>query len=282
MTDETTGETPADGALPAETQVPDSPPAAETTTPDDAGQEQARDEHGRFQSRIDRVTWEKHEALRRAEAAERERDFYRSQAEYREPPKPAEPQAPPTPAKRPRLEDFGYDEAKHGEALEAYLTAQAEAAADKRWQQYLEQQRAERRQSTFAERQAAFAKDKPDYQQKVAKDPTLPISPAMRDVIVDSPNGPEVAYWLAEHREDAARIAQLPAHLAAAELGRIEGRIEAQREAVKAKPAPAVTQAPPPPPQVDAAEPEVDKDPDEMSVTEWKKWREKGMRKKKV
>lgn len=105
------------------------------------------------------------------------------------------------------------------------------------------------------------------------QDPTLPITSAMRDVILDSETGPELAYWLAENRDRAEQIARLPAHLAALELGRIEGRLQAAKEA-KARPS-HVTQAPPPTPKVDAVEPDVTKTPDDMGVDEWLKWRNK-------
>lgn len=239
-------------------------------TPDDAGPESDDKPRGGFQRRIKELS--------------DDRNYWRDMAMRHQPQTPTPPPTPapdatPTPAKRPKLEDYGYDEAKYEAALDDYVTARAKAAAQEELRQ-AEQARTHReRVTTFAERQAAFAKDKPDYAQKV-QDPTLPITDAMRDVILDSPDGPEVAYWLAQNRDIAARIAQMPPHLAALELGRIEGRIEAKREAKTAPPP--VTKAPPPPPQVEAAEPDVDKDPDQMSVPEWKKWRAKGLQQKKA
>ena len=100
----------------------------------------------------------------------------------------------------------------------------------------------------------------------------------MREVIFDSPNGPEVAYWLAQNRENADRIARLSPHQTALELGRIEGRLGAIKE-VKARLA-VVSQAPPPTPQIDAVEPDVNKDPDSMSIGDWMKWREKQIKRK--
>ena len=113
------------------------------------------------------------------------------------------------------------------------------------------------------------------------RDPTLPITPAMREVILDSDAGPEIAYWLANNREQAERIARLPPHLAALEMGRIEGRMQATKEAARAaKSIPRVSQAPPPPPKVEESATEVEKSPDDMSMSEWLKWREKDLRKK--
>ena len=104
-------------------------------------------------------------------------------------------------------------------------------------------------------------------------------------MILDSPSGPEIAYYLAVNREDAARIAQLPVHLAALEMGRIEGRLSASKEAPKAK-APVVTRAPPPVPVVDAADSSVaikatTPESDKLSDAEWMKLREKELKRKK-
>jgi hypothetical protein len=91
-------------------------------------------------------------------------------------------------------------------------------------------------------------------------------------VIVDSPTGPEMAYYLASNREVAEQIASLPPHLAALEMGRIEGRLSALKE-VKTRPS-VVSKAPPPPPKVDDTPTPVristtDPESDQLSVDEW-------------
>lgn len=278
MTDETQVETPVEDA-PLSTPLvesADSSAAPEGNTDpvakeaDDAGN--PRDEEGKFlspkaQKRIDELTWKAHQR-------EREAEYWRNLALQAQPQPQKEPE--PVSEKLPSLEEFGYDEAKYQAALIQYATQKAESVVEKRLSQ-AEQQRAEQqRMGTFAERQREFAKSVPDFEERVLKDPTLPITAAMRDVIVDSESGPEIAYYLATNRELADRIARLPAHMAALEMGRIEGRLSAQKVVAK-KP---VTQAPPPPPIIEAVEPEVSKDPDAMSMDEWIKWREKQLRRK--
>lgn len=278
MTDETQGLGPPEDApvLPVDSSPtpPQEPaaPADETQKADDSRPEQPRDEDGKFlsekaQKRIDHLTWEREQARREAE-------FYRAQA-LQQP----KPQPEPPAAKLPTLEEHGYDEAKYQAALIQYATQQAERVVEERLSK-AEQQRAEQaRVESFATRQREFMKATPDFEAKVLRDPTLPITEAMRDVIVDSESGPELAYYLANNRETASAIAHLPPHLAARELGRIEARLEAQKEAAKRPP---VSKAPPPPPTVDSTEADVAKNPldESMSMREWMSWRDRQARKK--
>lgn len=276
MTEETQVETPIEDAPiePVETQDADSSPAVETEvdTPDDAGTERPRDEDGKFisakaQKRIDHLTWEKNQR-------EREAEYWRQQALQTQ---KAEPVKAPEPVAIPSLESVGYDEAKYQSALIEHVNRQAESVVERRLAEADKQRAEQSRMEGFAARQREFAKATPDFEDKVLRDPTLPITVAMRDVILDSPAGPEVAYYLANNRDAAQQIAALPAHLAALEMGRIEGRLAAQKEA---KTRPVVTKAPPPTPTIDAVEPEVTKDPEQMTADEWLKWREKDLRRK--
>lgn len=271
MTDETQAEMPVEDVpvLPAETQDADSSTAKEAVEPqaDDAGQ--PRDEDGKFlsknaQKRIDELTWKAHQR-------EREAEYWRQQALQAKP----EPPKAPEPTKLPTLEEVGYDEAKYQAALIEYATKKAEEVVNSRLSEVESKRAEQQRIEAFVTRQKAFAQATPDFEDKVLRDPTLPITNAMRDVIVDSESGPEIAYYLASNREVAEQIASLPPHLAALGMGRIEGRLSALKEA---KTRPVVSKAPPPPPRVDDTQTEVEKDPDEMSVDQWLKWRQKQLR----
>jgi hypothetical protein len=279
MTEETQAEMPVEDApVSPETQAADSSPAPVEVPAiaDDAGTERPRDEEGKFispkaQKRIDELTWKSHEAERQAE-------YWRQQA-LQPPPKAEEP------VKLPTLESVGYDESKYQAALIEYATKQAEQVVERRLTE-AEQKRAEQaRMESFATRQREFAKATPDFEDRVLRDPTLPITAAMRDVILDSPAGPELAYHLATNREQADAISRLPAHLAALEMGRIEGRLAALKEAAKR---PVISKAPPPPPKVDEAEVPVagvkasDSDSDKLDQEAWFKLREKELKRKKA
>jgi hypothetical protein len=257
MTDETTAEMPVEAPVPVTTETSEvTPPAVET--PNDAGEEAIEDKpRGGFQRRI-------------KELAD-DRNHWRELALRNATPAPVEAPIAAAPVKMPTLEDHGYDEAKYQAAMIEFVDRRAEERVDRRLSE-VEQKRAEQtRVETFATRQQEFAKVNPDFEDRVLRDPTLPITTAMRDVIIDSPSGPEIAYYLATNREQAEQIARLPAHLAALEMGRIEGRISAIKE-VKVRP-PAVTKAPPPPPQIEASDAQVEKDPAQMTDKEFAKWR---------
>lgn len=281
MTEENQGASPVEDAppAPADAQAPADSSTAPETPADDAGTPAPRDEDGsalsrKVQQRIDQLTWERHQATREAE-------YWRSRAEQ-----PVQPPKAEAPAEKPMptLEAHGYDEAKYQVALLEYADKRAEAVVERRLTE-AEKQRAEQaRIETFVTRQKEFAKATPDFEDKVLRDPTLPISEAMREVILDSPSGPEIAYHLAGHRDVAERIARLPAHLAAFEIGRIEGRLTAEK-AAKARPS-TVTQAPPPAPSIDASAPDLtprasSADSDQLSDDEWMRLRNKELKRKK-
>jgi uncharacterized protein YicC (UPF0701 family) len=281
MTDETQAAMPIEDAPAVEAEITDSstvpnePESSTTEKADDTGQ--ARDEEGKFlsknaQKRIDELTREKYERQREAE-------YWRQQAMQQRP----EPVKPTEPVKLPTLEEHGYDEAKYQAALIQYVEQKASEVVETRLTQQEKQRAEQQRLSAFAERQQAFAKATPDFEARVLQDPTLPITEAMRDVIVDSENGPEIAYYLAQNRDAAEAISRLPTHLAALEMGRIEGRLSAQKEAAKRT---TVTKAPPPPPTLDTTEAASSKvsttDPasDALSTDEWVKAEQKRIAKK--
>ena len=270
MTDETQVETPIEDA-----PLADSSPAPEVETvetpSEPAADTQPRDEEsGQYlsknaQKRIDELTREKYERAREAE-------YWRQQAMQQKAPEP-----PPAPTKMPTLEEVGYDEAKYQAALLEYATKQAEKVVEERLTQR-EQQAKERAQvEKFASRSQEYAKTNPDYVEKVMRAPTLPIAEEVQSILRGMDTGPELAYYLATHYEEAVELMQLPTPVAMLHLGRVEARLEAQKEAAKRPPP--VSKAPPPPPTVETTSAEVDKDPEEMTADQWARWREKQLRK---
>ena len=280
MTDETVpSESPVDETLPVTpaAQAPEPETAPEPTQePDDAGSAEDKPKGG-FQRRIKEVI--------------DDRNYWRDMAMRTTQPSSQQPTPKPEPAQQPErlptLEEHGYDEAKYQAALIEFADKRAQATVEKRFAEYERQRSEQARVESFAIRQADFAKSNPDFEEKVMRDPTLPITEGMRDVIIDSPSGPELAYWLATNRAEAEKIARLPTHLAALEMGRIEGRLEAQKAAkVAPKPKPVVSNAPPPPPQVETASTSLPikastADSDQLSDSEWMRLRDKELKHKK-
>src|SRR5574343_523402 len=245
MTDETNTAEAVETTAPVESvepveQAPQEVEAVEPQTPDDAGE--APKPRGWVSERI-------------KELAD-ERNHWRDMAlRYQQPAPEPTPKAP-EPVVAPTLESVGYDDAKYQAAILEYAAKQAEAVVERRLSEAEQQRAVQARLESFVTRQKEFAKAAPDFEDKVLRDPTLPITAAMRDVIIDSPSGPEIAYYLAENKALAAQIAELPPHLAALEMGRIEGRLSAKKEATAR---PVVTKAPPLPPTVESGKAEVDK-----------------------
>jgi hypothetical protein len=268
MTETVQAETPEEAATNAapekqEQQVAESAPAKETKDDSDAVE--------KVRSRIDELTRYRREA-------ERDRDYWRELALRNQQPREPEPQKPVQSAPK-TLADFEYDEGKY----QAYLFEQAEqravTAAEKRLKEQQEAERAERRKQSFAQREKDFAKDKADYHEKT-RDPRVPITQAMADVIAESDDGPALAYYLASNLAQADQIAQLSPLAAARELGRIEARLASERERAK-EAEKRVSQAPPPPAKVEGSgdspnriDPDTP-DSDKLTMTEWLKRREK-------
>jgi len=122
----------------------------------------------------------------------------------------------------------------------------------------------------FRERAVALSDRYPDIQAKVLNDASLPISPAMAEVMMETEKGPEVAYYLAGHREEAARIAKMQPLAAARELGRIEATLSAPKPKTE-------TKAPKPVPTLSGAGgSKVTKDPERMSHEQYRAWRNAG------
>lgn len=245
MTDETTGAAPA--AAPASEAVA-TPAPAETTqttgetpapavstegapaTPpgDDAAAEPRH--KGGFQKRISELTSDKRRL-------EREADHWREMALKGQTPTPAA-----TSDAAPQAENFAtYDEYVHANARWA---ARQELKAE---QGRTEQQRTEREalevEQKFMQRCDAASERYADFNDAVGammSDDTYPISPAVAHAVKTSEKGPDLAYWLANNRQEAARLSQLSPLAAAMELGRVAATLQTPAKRT-------VTQVPPPP-----------------------------------
>lgn len=198
--------------------------------------------------------------------AEREAEYWKQYAEQFQQTVP--PTTPDVGAK-PKLADFDYDEAKYEAAVDEWHQKRFQAQ-----QEYVQKRQQEFQQvSTQAQKaaqRAAFvaqaAEQYEDFAQVV--NPNVPISDVAADVILESDHGAAVAYFLGKNPEEAYRIYQLPEHKQAYEIAKIEARISAP-------PKPKQTTGAPPPPKKVKPSGSVQKNPDDMSVSEWLEWRNK-------
>lgn len=259
----------------ANVEAPETNEAAANSAPSpDASDSGEKSAAPGLQKRIDELT-------RKWRTAERERDFERSErmrAATAEQPKAATPVAD-EPVKT--LADFGYDESQFAKYIrdEARTFARQEAeAAIKRER---EAEKSASTKSAYEQRVEAFVKDAPDFYDVFHRE--LPVSQAMAEVIVQSDDGPALAYHLGKNPDVAAQLAMLSPTLAARELGRIEARIQLEREQAKTA-KPPVSKAPPPPPRIEASNAEMsakttDSTGDRLSDQEWFALEEKRLQK---
>lgn len=270
MPDEIQQGDPAPDANVDTSTAPDSSPGAPDTSespkkPDDG-----------FTRRIDELTRDWRTEQRAHESTRAELDRARRELEQlRQPPKPTE-----TSGKT--LADFEFDDTRYSAYLREEATRAAREAAQAEFTSQREREISQRRAAQFAERQKAFAKDTTDYH-SVVSNPAFTQSEALVAEIMESDEGPAIAYYLANNLDIANRLNALPPVAVAREVARIEARLIGEREKAKA----AKNQIPvgnPPPPKLDGsgdpgATVKVDSpDSDNLSDAEWARRRNAQLR----
>jgi len=218
-----------------DTDQPGDDPAATADAGEGEG-EQPKPKRQTAEERIAEVTRARREAER--EAAHWRRIAQEGKPAAQDPPATVTADAEPDPA------DFTYGETDPG-----YIKALGSFTARQEFARLTREQEARTRvntvESTWTERQQSFAKDKPDYQDKIDGD--WACTKPMADAIKTSEDGPAVAYHLASNPAEARRIAALDPLAQIRAIGRIEASL------TKADPTPqpkTVSDAPPPHPQV--------------------------------
>jgi hypothetical protein len=200
------------------------PPAGDTTaTPEgaaavDANAEGARDEKGRFrnpvQPRIDELT-------RKAREAERERDFWRTQAESSRTPAP-KAEAPA----KPKVEDY----ADYGEFVEALTDWKSDRKAEQIREENRSERAAERgseQAKTVFEKSATEArKTLTDFDEVMAGAKSVRISEGVAAALRESPRQAELAYQLVKDPSIADRLSEMSPARAAMEIARMEAALE--------------------------------------------------------
>ena len=104
----------------------------------------------------------------------------------------------------------------------------------------------------------------PDFEDVILSS-TVPMTGAMQDAIMESEKGPQLAYYLVNHPDEASKIAVMSPRGAILALGRIEERLE--------NPTAKKTTSAPPPLTPIGSSGKVAKAPEDMSQAEFEKWR---------
>lgn len=185
-----------------------------------------------YQRRIDEIT-----AARRETERQNARLLALLEQQTRAQQIPEQQPPPSVPTGKPQLEQFQTYE-DYTEALSDWKVRNVLEQREAQQRMQAEAQRAQQVEAEFARRVQEAAAKTPEVVDAM-NDPTLPISPAMADVIRSVNNGPDVVLHLSRNRDEAARLANLPPHVAAFELGRLAAGIQpAQPRRITPPPAP--------------------------------------------
>jgi hypothetical protein len=201
------------------------------------------------QKRINKITADKYEEKRRADALAQELEALKAQQQA----------TPQQPSAEPKLEDFEFDDAKYQAALIDHKINQRLSQQQAQQKQAQEQARKEELAKSFSAKVAAFTETAPDYQEVIANVPTLPGETL--DAVMSLDNGAQVAYYLGKHLDVADEIATASPIQAAMRLGEIRAQLANTKSNIKPSAAPA-------PVETLSSGGGVDKDLGEMSMEE--------------
>lgn len=244
---------PAQDPLKAEVTQVEGPEATTGQVDEPKPDDRPRDEKGRYvpQERVNEITRARREA-------ERERDFLRQQLEHFQ---QQAPQPRTTSDVPPDINDFT-DFNEWNRANAEFIRGQATREFEQRFQQQQLQARQIEVATHFEARANAYAADNPGFDERfTAFAQAFQPHREVAEAIALSEQGPAVFDYLSQHWDEADRIFRMPAHLAAAQIGRIEERLS------KPSPKP-VTKAPTPAPVLGGGSTS-QKDPARMSDAEW-------------
>lgn len=247
--------TPAEPVDAPKAEAVEAPPAAvvedhdeddhEESAPSDGSDVPAHRKNKGVGKRINELTREKYEAIRRAEQVEAEREYWREQAQR------AQQQPPEQPQHRiegkPTLEAYGYDQEAYEEARDAWVINQAQ-------QSWSQQQQQQQRATQFQERIRKFEAEVPGGWQATITAPFDP-SEVMLEAIAESEIGPKVAHYLTQHLDEAHSLKRLSPFQQAIAMGRIEAKLLAPQAAPVSRPPQQLTRAPAPPPSLPSGTP---------------------------
>ncbi len=236
---------------PVESQTTESAPVEDATNTDSTEAETPKEDG--FQKRINKVTADKHDAIRKQELADKRADDLQSQLD-----KLNESSA----LTEPKLEDHDYDEDAFNKANVNYNVQQqvkAELAKQATAQEQINQQaETQKLTDSFNEQISALGKD--DFATKADSIPELPAGVA--SALMSLENGAEIIYHLGNHLDKASSLSGMSPMGAMAEIGRISAQMSVKPE-IK------TSAAPDPIEPVTAGSSLSDKIDDEMSIDAW-------------
>jgi len=246
--------------------------ASEKEPPKEKPSEEEEKKSKGVQKRIDELVRQREDAKRQLTETETERDSWRKQAikndEEEDKKKGKEVKA----GSKPSVDDYeNYDD--YVEALTDYKVSQMVPTIREQFNlEKKEELQNQKLQKTHDKLDAG--KKKYDDFDEVAMNVTVPYSQDMLDIITDSDNTADIAYYFGKNISEAERVSRLPALEAAREIGKIEAKFDLKESEPKPK---KITNAPEPVKTVGGSD-VVTKKPSEMTYSEYKRWRQKSQK----
>lgn len=236
----------------AAAQTPESAPeTGEETTAEPEEQKKSRG----VQKRLDELTRNWREEQRRSQWLEQQLELAQKQSQ---------PEPTPAPQGKPQLDQF--------DSYEEYTEALTDWKVDQKLQSQTELQQQEQQQRTRQDKELAFNRKAAEFSELHEDFDTvvrsIPLSDSTFQAALNSEKSAEILYHLGQNYELAEKIDRMDNVSAAMELGRIEAAlVQADRSQ---------TNAPDPLDPIDGGTGGAPSaDPDKMSMSEWKAWREK-------
>ena len=261
------------------------PTEEETGAPEAEPKKQSRG----VQKKLDELRREAEDAKRQAQSEREERLRVLTMLEQQQSARAAEASEvqEDTAPERPNRVDFPDDD-DWDDALMQYSDEKASFTARREINATIarERQRAEQASIATAQEQVReqyqaridkFIAEKPDFHE-VAESPDVFVSIPVSHAIMHSDNGPAIQYYLGSNPDEAKRIMKLPPPLQLVELGKIESRLTvdvAPAPETETKPAPRTISAASKPitPLSAGSVSSIQKDPQSMSMDEYKAYR---------
>src|SRR5262245_2348939 len=185
-------------------------PTATEPTPD--ANARAQNQQRSWHDRINKLTQQKAEADRRAQAAEAALALIQQRAVPAQPQTYAQPMAPVN--GEPQFEQFANFSDPYTAYLQAWTRWDHARQLEDRFAAYESQQSRKSRLSTFEQRVAEGRKAHPDFDQVLTEADTLglQVSGVMQEAIVDSPHAADLVHYLATHPEECTQLAEESEH----------------------------------------------------------------------
>lgn len=244
---------------------------AEETTSEETTSEEGTEDNNGFLKRINKITWQREEQKRIAEAERQKAERLQATLDKLLEKETAEPEPKPeAPAGKPKIEDFETD-AEFLEKLTDWKIEQREIAANQK--RTAEQQKSDRQkaQDAFFENvkntNMAGIKKYDDYEQVVFSLPGDVMNNELAAAMLETGAPEDIAYHLGKNPSVAEKISRMSPLKKAVELGKIEARLSIKEKKT--------TTAPPPINALKGKDGDIP-DPDDLSPEEWIRLRNEG------